>query len=286
MNGLAVRILPYVLAFLSSLCIMILELVASRLVARHVGASLTRLDQRDRDHARRHLPGQRARRPTGRPGRPGQAVGPLYALGAFLTLGCLWMNAVVGLTPGLESLSWNAADSGGRDARLPRPGDGARDDRPGGRQDGGRAGATGGHRHRRRLLHGGGRLDRRDVPGRVHPDVPRADLDDRHDRGRGAGAAGGPADRQPRRPGDRPARRRPCSGCGSIAPVVRMVPARGIDPRLDPRSIPVALAGHALAVALAAAGAPAAPRWRGRRMPSPRPRRRTRRRRSGRRSRS
>ena len=28
-------------------------------------------------------------------------------LGAFLTLSCLWMNAVVGLTPGLESLPWN-----------------------------------------------------------------------------------------------------------------------------------------------------------------------------------
>jgi hypothetical protein len=41
MNGLAVRLVPYVLAFFSSLCIMILELVASRLVARHVGASLT-----------------------------------------------------------------------------------------------------------------------------------------------------------------------------------------------------------------------------------------------------
>ncbi len=41
MKGLAVRLLPYTLAFLSSLCIMILELVASRLVARHVGASLS-----------------------------------------------------------------------------------------------------------------------------------------------------------------------------------------------------------------------------------------------------
>src|SRR5205823_4445558 len=44
MNGPAVRtparFLPYALAFFSSLCIMILELVASRLVARHVGASL------------------------------------------------------------------------------------------------------------------------------------------------------------------------------------------------------------------------------------------------------
>ena len=40
MQGLA-RLLPYALAFTSSLCIMILELVSSRLVARHVGSSLT-----------------------------------------------------------------------------------------------------------------------------------------------------------------------------------------------------------------------------------------------------
>ena len=40
MKGLAARLLPYLLAFFSSFCIMILELVASRLVARHVGASL------------------------------------------------------------------------------------------------------------------------------------------------------------------------------------------------------------------------------------------------------
>src|SRR5437763_13061671 len=41
MYGLAVRMLPYALSFFNSLCIMILELVASRLVARHVGASLS-----------------------------------------------------------------------------------------------------------------------------------------------------------------------------------------------------------------------------------------------------
>ena len=41
MNGRASRLVPYLLAFFSSLCIMILELVASRLVARHVGASLS-----------------------------------------------------------------------------------------------------------------------------------------------------------------------------------------------------------------------------------------------------
>src|SRR4051794_10297457 len=107
MNGLAVRILPYVLAFFSSLCIMILELVASRLVARHVGASLSvwtsvigiMLGGICLGNV---LGGRLADRVT-----PGRAVGPLYALGAFLTLSCLWVNAVVGLTPGLESLSWN-----------------------------------------------------------------------------------------------------------------------------------------------------------------------------------
>src|SRR3954449_9824453 len=107
MNGLAVRILPYALAFFSSLCIMILELVASRLVARHVGASLSvwtsvigiMLGGICLGNV---LGGRLADRVN-----PGKAIGPLYALGAVLTLSCLWMNAVVGLTPGLESLSWN-----------------------------------------------------------------------------------------------------------------------------------------------------------------------------------
>ena len=100
MNGLAARILPYLLAFFSSLCIMILELVASRLVARHVGASLSvwtsvigiMLGGICLGNV---LGGRLADRVE-----PGRAVGPLYALGAFLTLGCLWVNAVVGLTPG------------------------------------------------------------------------------------------------------------------------------------------------------------------------------------------
>jgi MFS family permease len=107
MNGLAVRILPYLLAFFSSMCIMVLELVASRLVARHVGASLSvwtsvigiMLGGICLGNV---LGGRLADRVD-----PGKAIGPLYALGAFLTIGCLWMNAVVGLTPGLESLSWN-----------------------------------------------------------------------------------------------------------------------------------------------------------------------------------
>jgi MFS family permease len=99
--------LPYLLAFFSSFCIMILELVASRLVARHVGASLTvwtsvigiMLGGICLGNV---LGGRLADRVD-----PGRAVGPLYALGALLTLSCLWMNAVVGLTPGLESLPWD-----------------------------------------------------------------------------------------------------------------------------------------------------------------------------------
>src|SRR4051812_5864868 len=107
MNGLAARTLPYLLAFFSSFCIMILELVASRLVARHVGASLSvwtsvigiMLGGICLGNV---LGGRLADRVD-----PGKALGPLYALGSFLTLSCLWLNAVVGLTPGLESLSWN-----------------------------------------------------------------------------------------------------------------------------------------------------------------------------------
>jgi MFS family permease len=107
MNGLAARMLPYLLSFFSSFCIMILELVASRLVARHVGASLTvwtsvigiMLGGICLGNV---LGGRLADRVE-----PARAVGPLYALGAFLTLGCLWMNAVVGLTPGLESMPWD-----------------------------------------------------------------------------------------------------------------------------------------------------------------------------------
>lgn len=107
MLGLAKRLLPYALAFFSSLCIMTLELVSSRLVATHVGASLTvwtsvigiilggiclgnvlggRLaDQVD----------------------PRRAVGPLFALGSFLTLCTLWINAFVGrILPSSLGIPW------------------------------------------------------------------------------------------------------------------------------------------------------------------------------------
>src|SRR5947209_4944923 len=106
MNGLAVRVLPYLLSFLSSLCIMILELVASRLVASHVGASLSvwtsvigiMLGGICLGNV---LGGRLADRVD-----PRRVVGPLYALGSFLTLSCLWMNAGVGFTPGLKVMPW------------------------------------------------------------------------------------------------------------------------------------------------------------------------------------
>ncbi len=99
MKGLADRLLPYALAFFSSLCIMVLELVASRLVGQHVGMSLSVwtcvigvilggiclgnvLGGRLADRA-----------------EPRQVLGPLYALASVLTLATLGMNALVGLVP-------------------------------------------------------------------------------------------------------------------------------------------------------------------------------------------
>lgn len=107
MNGFAARLLPFVLAFFSSLCIMVLELVASRLVARHVGASLIvwtsvigiMLGGICLGNV---LGGRLADRVD-----PRRAVGPLYAMGSGLTLFCLWMNALIGFIPGSETLPWN-----------------------------------------------------------------------------------------------------------------------------------------------------------------------------------
>jgi len=104
MNGLASRTQPYLLAFFSGFCIMILELVAGRLVMRHVGASLTvwtsvigiMLGGICLGNV---LGGRLADRVE-----PARAVGPLYALGAFLTLACLWVNAGLEFTPGLSAL--------------------------------------------------------------------------------------------------------------------------------------------------------------------------------------
>ena len=108
MNGLVARMLPYLLSFFSSFCIMTLELVAARLVAGHVGASLTvwtsvigiMLGGICLGNV---LGGRLADRV-----QPSRAIGPLYALGAALTIACLWINAVVGWTPGLDTLPWTA----------------------------------------------------------------------------------------------------------------------------------------------------------------------------------
>jgi len=108
MNGPAARIraLPYALAFFSSLCIMVLELVASRLVARHVGASLNvwtsvigiMLGGICLGNV---LGGRLADRSD-----PSRVIGPLYALGSALTLACLWLNALGGFIPETGVPTW------------------------------------------------------------------------------------------------------------------------------------------------------------------------------------
>jgi len=107
MIGLAARFSPYALAFFSSLCIMILELVSSRLVASHVGASLTVWTSvigviLGGICLGNVLGGRLADRID-----PRRAIGPLFALGAFLTLCALWVNAEIPrIIPSPESLSW------------------------------------------------------------------------------------------------------------------------------------------------------------------------------------
>lgn len=104
MNGRAVRLVPYLLAFFSSLCIMILELVASRLVARHVGASLSVwtsvIGIMLGGICLGNVLGGRLADRIG----SARALSPLYALGAGLTLGILWVNSLLGFLPGLQSL--------------------------------------------------------------------------------------------------------------------------------------------------------------------------------------
>ncbi len=107
MLGSANRLLPYALAFFSSLCIMTLELVSSRLVAQHVGASLTVWTSvigiiLGGICLGNVLGGRLADRAD-----PRRAVGPLFALGAFLTILTLWMNAFVGiLLPSSLGIPW------------------------------------------------------------------------------------------------------------------------------------------------------------------------------------
>jgi MFS family permease len=107
MLALLARLLPYGLAFTSSLCIMTLELVSSRLVARHVGASLTVWTSvigiiLGGICLGNVLGGRLADRVN-----PRAAVGPLFGLSAFLTIFSLWMNAAVGfVVPSPESINW------------------------------------------------------------------------------------------------------------------------------------------------------------------------------------
>jgi MFS family permease len=107
MLGLGARLLPYALAFTSSLCIMILELVSSRLVARHVGSSLTVWTSvigiiLGGICLGNVLGGRLADRVN-----PRRAVGSLFALGSFLTLTSLWVNAYVGyILPDSDKWNW------------------------------------------------------------------------------------------------------------------------------------------------------------------------------------
>jgi hypothetical protein len=107
MSGFAARLLPYALAFTSSLCIMILELVSSRLVAPHVGQSLTVWTSvigiiLAGICLGNVLGGRLADRVE-----PRRAVGPLFALGSLLTLGSLWVNSQVGhILPNPDQMNW------------------------------------------------------------------------------------------------------------------------------------------------------------------------------------
>ncbi len=139
MAGLA-RFLPYALAFLSSLCIMILELVSSRLVAPHVGQSLTVWTSvigiiLAGICLGNVLGGRLADRVE-----PRRAVGPLFALGLFSHAGRLWVNAEVGHSSIPDEMNWELRTVIVVIARLPDPGDRAGHDRAGRRQDGRRAG--------------------------------------------------------------------------------------------------------------------------------------------------
>jgi MFS family permease len=95
------------LAFTSSLCIMILELVSSRLVAQHVGSSLTVWTSvigiiLGGICLGNVLGGRLSDRVD-----PRRAVGSLFALGAFLTLTTLWVNSQIGrILPQPDQMNW------------------------------------------------------------------------------------------------------------------------------------------------------------------------------------
>ena len=107
MSGLAARLLPYALAFTSSLCIMILELVSSRLVAPHVGQSLTVWTSvigiiLAGICLGNVLGGRLADRVE-----PRRAIGPLFALGSVSDAGLALGQPQVGhILPSPDQMNW------------------------------------------------------------------------------------------------------------------------------------------------------------------------------------
>jgi MFS family permease len=100
-------LLPYVLAFLSSFSLMILELVASRLVAEHLGSSLVVWTSvigviLAGICLGNVLGGRLADRHP-----PDHSIGTLFALGSALVLSTLWTNALNDPVASLASLPWN-----------------------------------------------------------------------------------------------------------------------------------------------------------------------------------
>ena len=172
MLGFAARLVPYALAFFSSLCIMILELVSSRLVARHCGASLTVWTSvigiiLGGICLGNVLGGRLADRVE-----PRRAVGPLFALGSLLVLGCLWVNAELGhIIPAPESINWELRTVLVVILDFLVPATVLGMVGPVVAKMAVEQSQRSGRRHRRRLFLRRGRFDRGDVPGRVHPHV-------------------------------------------------------------------------------------------------------------------
>ena len=185
--------LPYALAFFSSLCIMILELVSSRLVARHVGALADGLDQRDRRSSWAESAWGTCWEvawPTAS-SRGGPSARSLR-VGVVPDAGSLWMNAVVGyIFPPRISMHWELRTVlvVVLDFLIPATVLGMVG--PVVAKMAVEQAQQGGQRDRRRLLLGSDRLDRRHVPLRLRADVPGADLDDRALGRRGPGALAG-----------------------------------------------------------------------------------------------
>ena len=100
------RALPYGLTFFASVCIMILELVASRLVAKHVGSSLSVWTSVIGIILGGICLGNVLGGKLADAKAPRKVVGPLFGLGALLTISVLWVNGLVGQAPWLDDMAW------------------------------------------------------------------------------------------------------------------------------------------------------------------------------------